>query len=329
MPCPALPYTSSASPFLPSSHLSSSASPLLWSSRESLKPTVLISSEDLEETHHNHTHRNSEGISEFESVCVDVVLKVDTLLSSSTPNKTLAMGDRGNDLLLLTQEAKDYLKILHALIKEELVAPEFITRADNELLCRRVPSFIDLSLRCLDYGFSSPSSVSVSDSVDTSDPLLRTVDVGLVSISLAILFALVTSLSLSVCQLERKDLCHSLTGVSVQRLLESAVRYLMDPRLNSASGGQQQQEGLSEIQSSLSKGLTALIFKLSSQETVPPGVMMCAIIETLLLCIPEKNHSVCSFSSPLLSCLLLMSLFRSCLLFCAESFVSEVHPSSL
>jgi hypothetical protein len=197
MPCPALPYTSSASPFLPSSHLSSSASPLLWSSRESLKPTVLISSEDLEETHHNHTHRNSEGISEFESVCVDVVLKVDTLLSSSTPNKTLAMGDRGNDLLLLTQEAKDYLKILHALIKEEWVAPEFITRADNELLCRRVPSFIDLSLRCLDYGFSSPSSVSVSDSVDTSDALLRTVDVGLVSISLAILFALVTSLPLS------------------------------------------------------------------------------------------------------------------------------------
>jgi hypothetical protein len=106
----------------------------------------------------------------------------------------------------------------------------------------------------------------------------------------------------------------------------------MDPRLNSASGGQQQQEGLSEIQSSLSKGLTALIFKLSSQETVPPGVMMCAIIETLLLCIPEKNHSVCSFSSSLLSSPAFFSCpssSLSCLLFFAESFVSEVHPSSL
>lgn len=55
-----------------------------------LKPTVLVSPDDTED--HN--------ISEFESVCVDVVLKVDTLLSSATPNKT--MGDR-KDLLLLTQ----------------------------------------------------------------------------------------------------------------------------------------------------------------------------------------------------------------------------------
>jgi hypothetical protein len=65
-------------------------------SRESLAPPVsalkpTVSVEDAED--HN-------TISEFESVCVDVVLKVDTLLSSATPNKT--MGDR-KDLILLTQ----------------------------------------------------------------------------------------------------------------------------------------------------------------------------------------------------------------------------------
>ena len=91
----------------------------------------------------------------------------------------------------LWKEAKDYLKILHALIKEEWVAKEFITRADNELLFRRVPSFIDLSLRCVEYGFSSPI---LEDRAKSSvDPILKTVDVGLVSISLAIIFALVFS----------------------------------------------------------------------------------------------------------------------------------------
>jgi hypothetical protein len=43
---------------------------------------------------------DSPNISEVESVCVDVLLKVDTLLSSATPNKT--MGDH-NDLRELTQ----------------------------------------------------------------------------------------------------------------------------------------------------------------------------------------------------------------------------------
>jgi hypothetical protein len=66
----------------------------------------------------------------------------------------------------------------------------------------------------------------------------------------------------------------------------------LDPRLVSSSEG----EGLSEIQNSLSKGLSAIVLKLSRNNTVPPGVMMCAIIETLLLCIPEKNHSVDSLS---------------------------------
>lgn len=84
------------------------------------------------------------NISEVESLCVDVVLRVDSLLSSSTPNKT--MGSR-SDLLILRQEAKDYLKILHSLLKEEWVAKENITQADNDLLCRRVPSFVDLSIR--------------------------------------------------------------------------------------------------------------------------------------------------------------------------------------
>jgi hypothetical protein len=87
-------------------------------------------------------------------------------------------------------------------------------------------------------------------------------------------------------------LCQALTAVSVQHLLESSVRYLLDPRLVSSSEG----EGLSEIQNSLSKGLSAIVLKLSRNNTVPPGVMMCAIIETLLLCIPEKNHSVDSLS---------------------------------
>jgi hypothetical protein len=99
-------------------------------------------------------------------------------------------------LLICFQEAKDYLKILHALIKEEWVAKEFITRADNELLYRRVPSFIDLSLRCLEYGFSSP--ISEDRLKSSTDPILKTVDVGLVSISLAIIFALVTLPSFSL-----------------------------------------------------------------------------------------------------------------------------------
>lgn len=69
----------------------------------------------------------------------------------------------------------------------------------------------------------------------------------------------------------------------LQKLIEVCVRYLLDPRLS---------EEKSQIVNQLSTGLSAIILKLSSAETVQTGAMMCATIESLLLCIPEKNYAV-------------------------------------
>jgi hypothetical protein len=87
-------------------------------------------------------------------------------------------------------------------------------------------------------------------------------------------------------QLDRHDLCKALTEECVRRMVETCVRYLLDSRLVAPS------EAKPEIQQQLSKGLSAVILKLSSSETVRSGVMMCAILDNLLLCIPEKNSSV-------------------------------------
>ena len=35
---------------------------------------------------------------------------------------------------LFSKDAKDYLKILHALLKEEWIAKEHLTHADNEVI---------------------------------------------------------------------------------------------------------------------------------------------------------------------------------------------------
>jgi hypothetical protein len=90
-------------------------------------------------------------------------------------------------------------------------------------------------------------------------------------------------------QLDRRDLCKALTEECVRRMVESCVRYLLEPRLEPQSGSSEEK---TEIQNQLSKGLSAVILKLSSSETVRSGVMMCAILDNLLLCIPEKNSTV-------------------------------------
>lgn len=154
------------------------------------------------------------------------------------------------------------------------------------MLLRRVPSFVDLSIRCLQHGFSCPLPLmsSSSSSELSMDPLSKTIDIGLVSISLAILFAV----------LDRNDLCKALTEECIKKMIEECVRNLVDPRLVSSNESSLTKEK-SIVQNQISKGLNAIILKLSCSENIRSGMLMHAIIENLLLCIPEKNHSVRKF----------------------------------
>lgn len=74
------------------------------------KQTTVTPSNKIRETSPRPKYSNSppitvsipedNSVSEVESICVDILLKVDTLLSSGTPNRT--MGE-SNDLSTMTQ----------------------------------------------------------------------------------------------------------------------------------------------------------------------------------------------------------------------------------
>jgi hypothetical protein len=74
---------------------------------------------------------DSPNISEVESVCVDVLLKVDTLLSSATPNKT--MGDH-TDLHEMTQVGLPCIYLSHSLDLSLSRPPSLSLSAGSERL---------------------------------------------------------------------------------------------------------------------------------------------------------------------------------------------------
>ena len=73
-------------------------------------------------------------------------------------------------------------------------------------------------------------------------------------------------------------------------MLEVCVRNLVDPRLSSIMDSSIKE--ITIIQNQISKGLNAVILKLSCSEKIRSGILMCAILDNLLLCIPERNNSV-------------------------------------
>jgi hypothetical protein len=72
--------------------------------------------------------------------------------------------------------------------------------------------------------------------------------------------------------------------MSVRSIIEEGVRHLVDPRLISSADD--------EITKQLSKGLNALVLKVACTGAIKPGLVMCAIVDNLMLCIPEKSQKV-------------------------------------
>ena len=72
--------------------------------------------------------------------------------------------------------------------------------------------------------------------------------------------------------------------MSVQGILESGVRHLVDPRLSSSGS----EDDL--VPKQVAKGLNALVLKVACTAAIKPGLVMCAIVDNLMLCIPEKKH---------------------------------------
>lgn len=64
-------------------------------------------------------------------------------------------------------------------------------------------------------------------------------------------------------------------------ILEVGVRHLVDPRLNS---------GKDDVTTQLSKGMNALILKVACTGAIRRGHVLCAIVDNLLLCVPEKTQ---------------------------------------
>mmetsp|Transcript_14415 Transcript_14415/g.21637 ORF Transcript_14415/g.21637 Transcript_14415/m.21637 type:complete len:2162 (-) Transcript_14415:214-6699(-) len=215
----------------------------------------------------------AEGSSELDSVCTDIISKVDDMLKGQQSRSV-------NDYSSISQTAKEYLKIQHTILRDEW-STEKLSVADNEVLLKRMPSLIDRAVRCLRHGFSNPLVSNTASSVPSgsvlSHPLSKTMDPGLVIVSIAVICAV----------LDRKDMSRSISEESIRLVIEEAVRHLVDPRLSSVEAAGDE----IDLARQLSSGLTAVVLKVVKSPYIKQGTVMCAIINNLMLCIEDKPHS--------------------------------------
>ena len=199
----------------------------------------------------------------MDSIFVEIISKVDVMLLCDKSNES-SLSDA-------TQIAKDYLKMLHNVITTG-------NMSDNgnkafEVLQRHASVLVERLDQCITFGFE----IKATSITEQHSKLSDKVDVGLVSVSLACLFAM----------FDCKDLLRNIMESKVTQMVSTGIKYLVDvlyfPTEGSSLAPKDEQD--------LSRGLNAFLLKIGSSKPIKNGVVICSIIDVLSLCIEEKNIS--------------------------------------
>ena len=167
------------------------------------------SSRGLDRQQSGRVHTSIDG------VYSEVLKTVDVLLMCK-PNEA-------NMDVTVIQNAKEYLKMLHALLTDAWAAET--RHEDTAAMIRQLPLLTQRLVKCMRFGFEQIPTPSISLSAQThTPPSMLQFDVGLVSVSLASLFAIASS----------KLLATSLSEDAVAEIMQECVYWMVDPRLDTS-----------------------------------------------------------------------------------------------
>ena len=199
----------------------------------------------------------------------DIESKVDLYLSAATAEAPMASGD---ELQALCDEAKDYLKMLHSIVSGEW-SKETPLPADERALHRRAEGLCRRLVSCVSLSFNKPTTATATP---TS---LFGIDVSMVAVALATLFAMV----------RRPDLSQGVPLVTLESVFQECLRRIVDPRLSSAvtAASPASQESSKETAQQVVRALNIVLLKLASE--APTGRVVCALVHVLLLCVPASE----------------------------------------
>lgn len=185
----------------------------------------------------------------------------------------MASSNDMNDSALtgLCDETKDYLKMLHSIAIGEW-SQETLPEDDEALKQQIAPLCVRLT-RCVAASFIPTVCLHASP---TS---LFGIDVSLVAVSLATLFAIV----------RRGDLATVMDKECLVDIFQECLRRIVDPRLGATSGdcSPRSMESSKETIQQIVRALNIVLLRLAAE--APSGLVLGSLIQVLYLCIPVQE----------------------------------------
>lgn len=223
----------------------------------------------------------------------DIATKLDAMLGLT--NEAATGGVSAALLADRSEEARDYIKILHALISGEW-SNEAPTQEDEEMLHVSVDRMAVLLIHGVSFAFKCKSLLSVDqDHAAVSEPEnVLMIDVALVAVLLATLFALV----------KRKELLVLLEVSTVALIYKITLSSLVDPRLSNAAIVDGNETSVTAKQ--ILKGLNTITLRIAAE--LPYDQSLCLLIPLLTKCnlaqqgvVESDEDSVLEFATQPLS----------------------------
>eukprot|EP01041_Mallomonas_annulata_P000127 gene127-202_t len=193
----------------------------------------------------------------MEGMYIDVIQKIDVLLL----HKDVVREDSP-----IQEDAKDYLKMLHSIVTGEWSAE--VLPEDDEALRRQSIPLLYRVLRSVERAFECPALPIVPPSVNS-----LSIDVGLASVALATLFALV----------RRKDVIDRIPEACLAELISECLRRIVDTRLTNTA----LDEESNDVAQQIVRALNLILIKAGTGPS--SGTALSAMLIVLFNCIPESN----------------------------------------
>jgi hypothetical protein len=192
---------------------------------------------------------------------------------SSSLSGYLALDAEHNERVLagLCDETKDYLKMLHSMAIGEW-SQETLPEDDEALKQHIAPLCMRLT-KCVAASFTP------SICLHASPTSLFGIDVSLVAVSLATLFAIV----------RRGDLATVMDKECLIDVFQECLRRIVDQRLGAASAecSPRSQESSKETVQQIVRALNIVLLRLAAE--APSGTVIGSLVQVLFLCIPSEE----------------------------------------